>query len=452
MAIAASTNWDVRVDGSDDNGGGFDIASAGTNYVKQTAAQLTVTDAGATGTTNLSSATGGFTSAMVGNIVNVVGQGRRQITAFVNANNVTCDAAWGTFSGATAKVGGALLSPALALGSKVVGNTIHIKKGVSSFIISSTSSNVAGGRLTISGANTNVIGYENDWLDFGAPPTIEVASTGVTSIDMVTFGDSSISKSIANVILDGQNKTGIRAVLGNAHAAVYGVEAKNCPNGAFNTVGLLVSFISRDCGSSSVSPINNCRIHAFGRCIGQHRWYFMNYGGAAIYCTAERPAGGSISAHAFAHDGDALLLHCTAWNFNSFAGFQMGARSSCCINCHAENAGSTSIGYTSAASQTAPAFQRLLNVATYNSTTNTSFSTNYLALLTNLITLSAAGLVDPANGDFRPNSDAGGGALLRSAGFQTMPGGGGPGYPDVGTMQALASGGYPRSRLTGGGA
>lgn len=68
----------VRCDGADTNGGGYDatIPSAGTDYSDQAAAQLALTDLQclvATDATRktIQSVTGGFTSAMIGNSVNV---------------------------------------------------------------------------------------------------------------------------------------------------------------------------------------------------------------------------------------------------------------------------------------------------------------------------------------------------------------------------------------------
>ena len=66
-------NWNIQQDGDDNNGGGYRTTDPNTDYSLQTSAQLTVTD-GATsgiGVTTLTSATGGFTSAMVGNVVHI---------------------------------------------------------------------------------------------------------------------------------------------------------------------------------------------------------------------------------------------------------------------------------------------------------------------------------------------------------------------------------------------
>ena len=73
MAITADAQWWIRTDGNDLNGAGFDstIGGYGTNYSDQATAQLTLTDLATSGagSTTLTSATGGFTSAMVGNAI-----------------------------------------------------------------------------------------------------------------------------------------------------------------------------------------------------------------------------------------------------------------------------------------------------------------------------------------------------------------------------------------------
>lgn len=120
--------WRVRTDGSVNNGGGY--SDGGTDYSQQAAPQLTVSDAASSSTTNLNSVTGGFTSAMIGNVVNVIGQGRRLIVAFVDTNNVTCDVAWGTFSGATANVGGGLSGPEDGNLSYAPNDIVYIEGGI----------------------------------------------------------------------------------------------------------------------------------------------------------------------------------------------------------------------------------------------------------------------------------------------------------------------------------
>jgi hypothetical protein len=139
MAINASAYWRVRIGGADTNGGGFDpnIVGAGTDYTEQDTPQLTVTDlAAASGSPNVSSATGGFTAAMIGNAVSVSGgtgwttAARYFITAVTDSNNAVLDraASAGAASGGTCRVGGALATVYLLTSSyAVAGNTIYIR-------------------------------------------------------------------------------------------------------------------------------------------------------------------------------------------------------------------------------------------------------------------------------------------------------------------------------------
>ena len=81
------------------NGGGFNstAVSAGTDYSTQDAAQLALTDlANLSASTTLTSVTGGFTAAMVGNIIHIASgtnfiAGWYEITAYTDTNTVTID-------------------------------------------------------------------------------------------------------------------------------------------------------------------------------------------------------------------------------------------------------------------------------------------------------------------------------------------------------------------------
>ncbi len=109
MAISAATNWYIRAAGDELNGGGYDstISGAGTNYCDQDAAQLSLTDVVTVGTTTVTSVTGGFTSAMIGNCIRIAGDAYYFITARASTNSITVDRATGTGTGQNARVGGA---------------------------------------------------------------------------------------------------------------------------------------------------------------------------------------------------------------------------------------------------------------------------------------------------------------------------------------------------------
>lgn len=111
------TNWYIRAGGAETNGGGFDsyVTNAGTNYADQDAAQLSLTDLATVGVSaNVSSVTGGFTAAMIGNVARIASGTNFTadyyvITAVADTNNATLDRNCATGAGVSGvcKIGGA---------------------------------------------------------------------------------------------------------------------------------------------------------------------------------------------------------------------------------------------------------------------------------------------------------------------------------------------------------
>lgn len=118
-ALPATTVWEIRTDGSPTNGGGYKSNAGTTDYSQQAAAQLSVSDAACTtGGTTVTSATGGFTAAMVGNICYLSGThfttGWYEITAYSDGNTISVDrdpTDGSNGSSGTCNVGGALKCP-----------------------------------------------------------------------------------------------------------------------------------------------------------------------------------------------------------------------------------------------------------------------------------------------------------------------------------------------------
>jgi len=142
MALSAETFWRVRVDGSDTLCSGcFDpsVSGAGTDYTEQTSAQLALTDlASTTPYTTITSATGGFTAAMIGNGIYIASgtgftAGRYIITGVTNTNTATIDRACAaaSASGGVAYLGGALATPwvikTIAPFTANYGNVVYIR-------------------------------------------------------------------------------------------------------------------------------------------------------------------------------------------------------------------------------------------------------------------------------------------------------------------------------------
>lgn len=168
MTIPSTAIWEIDSNGDNaNNGGGFDSASGGTDYSQQPSAQLTLTDGSnlTTSGTTLTSTTGGFTSAMVGNALYVssgtnANTGYYFITAFTDTNTVTIDRAIhdGTdASGINLKVGGAIPVPTDELfNSFVGGNKCYIKGAVSYSLpaISASSAGTSTSMIKIEGYGT----------------------------------------------------------------------------------------------------------------------------------------------------------------------------------------------------------------------------------------------------------------------------------------------------------
>lgn len=138
MAVNATAVWRVRIGGNDLNGGAFDpaIVGAGTDYTEQDAAQLILTDVTTSAASAIiSSATGGFTSAMIGNAVRIASgtnftAGTYFIVAVSSSNSATLDRNCTTAAGSSGalRVGGAkaTISEPTARGA-VTGNVVMIR-------------------------------------------------------------------------------------------------------------------------------------------------------------------------------------------------------------------------------------------------------------------------------------------------------------------------------------
>lgn len=135
MAVNETAVFRVRTGGSNTNGGGYDpgISGAGTDYSQQDAAQLgPLTDIVCAASTTVTSVTGGFTSAMIGNAIWITGGGATAgayfITARADTNTITVDRTPGTVTAGTGRVGGAWASPVVNMSST------HIQPGVTIYV------------------------------------------------------------------------------------------------------------------------------------------------------------------------------------------------------------------------------------------------------------------------------------------------------------------------------
>ena len=181
MAFSAATEWEVRTTGATDNGGGFQVGSTGTDYSQQDSPQVTYTDLVIDGATNtkLTSAANPFTSAHVGNIINITsGTGftvqRVQIVS-VAAGAATCDKSCGTLgsTGGNGKLGGGLTTIAAAFALCVAQNTVWVKAGTYTLI--------AVAAVTVS---VSLRGYSATHGDNSTKPLITTATDSTPLLDL----------------------------------------------------------------------------------------------------------------------------------------------------------------------------------------------------------------------------------------------------------------------------
>lgn len=451
MALSASTVWEIQTGGSDTNGGGY--VSGGTDWSQQASPQYSVTDGVSAGTTTIISATAAFGTDVVGNIMYVAGgtgsitAGWYQITARTNSTTITVDRSTGLTAGTgvTLKIGGALASPGQACANAASGNALWLKAGT--YSISSTSNNVSGGRITTPNgtgntADARIIAYTTTRGDGVGFATLQVASSGVTSITVITPGSDCY---LEGIDVDGQSKSAIQGFNSSNGAVVF----QRCK--------------ARNCTANGMQAGNNwliigCLFTGNGGTVGTHFSLRLGSGAAkAIRCEA---TGNTVDG--FGIDSGTLVIDSISWgNTGTARGFNLLSTASSAINCTAygngsdgflfggSNGGNVCINCVSTGNggwgfNQGSSFTNtfLSNCAATTNTSGTKVGTLVAANVTGFVTLSADPFVSAASGNFALNATAGGGAGCRAAGIPgAFPGGTTTGYADIGAAQHADAGG-----------
>ncbi len=388
MAISASGVWEVRTTGSDSYGGVFDtgVTGYGTDYTQQNAPILALTDVVTTSASaTVTSVTGGFTSAMIGNGFNIAGT-MYVITAVASTTSVTVDRAVTT--GATAQVGnvgGACASPGYVSGqyTATIGNIIWIKAGT--YNITSATPGISGGTFNQITLSADIIGYNVTRGDSPLPTSGNQPDLVVSAGINTTILEPGTSGTINFIKIDG--------TLATTGTAIY-INFGNCVS---------ISFCE------SILPSTNTGINIYGFSMG---CYAHGGGGIGFKNTSTwSVAQGITSTNAIGFSSQAS--HCIA--VGCYYGFE-GQSDSCiayngnygfanahCINCYAE--GCTLKGFSSS-EKGSP----LINCASFN-TTNA-----WVGPMVNFQTLTVSGVVNAAGNNFAPASS---GKLVNTA-FSTL--------------------------------
>jgi hypothetical protein len=438
--IPANTQWNLRTDGVDTNGGGFVTGGSGTDRSQQAAAFCTSADLATTGTA-ATSVLCPFSAASVGNIIQITAGGCTagfyQVVS-VAVVTATLDRTAGTSTGCTFALGGALLTPAKALAAVGAVNvaTVHVKSGTYTItaVLDITTSNPA-----------QMIweGYGTTYGDGGTPPLITTAtnSTKIWKVSASNPGGFTLRNiSMSNTagvrdngiyspttgpslgllldhcILDGFTT----AILGNFSTDyyiqglwVFDTEIKNSSaDGIFNegSTHIYYSYIHNNTGDGfEIAQQDNDSMHVI-----DHTVFASNGAAGFNYAAASSASRAVVSNSIFYLNGaDGIKLAATNTNIALM-----------------NNIFETNTGFgVNQTNNTTILFNRVN--AYFN---NSSGQRNGLPAGTGDITYTATAFVNPATPNFALNSTVGGGASLKAVGLfgiTTF----GTGSMDVGALQ-----------------
>lgn len=426
MGLSANTVFELEVGGADTNGGSFISTSTGTDYSRQTTAQIAVTNAVAAGTSTITSATASFNSTHVGNGVYLQGgtgslvAGWYQVSTFVNTTTVTLDRVVAAGTGITLNLGGAFASFGnLILAGWTTGHIAYILNSGTPFVITSASANVSGGWMSTTGAGA-VIGYTTNRTVSNTDAPAQV-NYGVSNIPAVTGTRGFTS----NLAFNGNGQT-LAGSVGGASITGY----LNCSWTAINLVQSGAIFIKCRATGNSVSIFAGTAIDCEAWANTATPFLNSNF----IRCLSYDNTGSTT--HGFSIAGIAnFALDCIAYG-NGGDGFLVSAVRNICESCHAEN--NAGWGYDFGAGS----FDVLANCSAYNNTLGT-FSTAVKQVINNFITITAGSVfTNAASADFSLNNIASRGALLRGTGSPSLyPRGLTASFPDIGVSQHQDTGG-----------
>jgi hypothetical protein len=449
-AIAATAQWDVRTTGSDTNGGCFDpgVTSPGTDFSQQDTAQVAFTDLVIGGTTTqLTSAANPFTSASVGNCINITAGtgftvGRYNVRS-VASGVATMDRSVGTAAstGGTGNLGGSMASPLTAMAAIVSQNTVWLKAGTYTVTAAITNTSGASGSLigysaahgdnlsgTIITTATNSInlinvtgGTVNFWFH-----NIAMSSTASTQGEGIVSLSSSLNLAVSNCTLTGFGGYGIDG-FNNGTASAY---LLNTAILGTHGTGLRVNATTLIIQDSVVS--------------GSAGFNLQMAGGTSVISRSLIVGSGRDGIVAFGIAGVLTIVDSTIAN-NAEAGVNLGndiqwaAIPFSFVSQNNIIYGNGTFGIRAII----PATPSVADSYTRNNAYGSNPSGNLSGLPSGVgdVTLTANPFTNSGAGDYSLNSTAGGGALLKGTGYPGLfPNGTTTGHLDIGPVQSAGGG------------
>ncbi len=410
----------------------------GIDYSRSTTPRISYTDMVIGGTTTqFTSVLSPVGKNLVGNVVSVtsgvnVTVQRVQVVS-TSGTTATCDKSLGTAAAVgVGGLGGCLLSPGLAGSVVAAGNDVFIKSGT--YDLSSTS-NVSGGRITHTPNGTlsnpsRWVGYQTLRGDNGTKPLLRCGAGTMQSFTVT--GDF---VHVVNLEFDGNSQTTVEAIRSDG----TNLYVKNCKFTGLTSHAIRVNTGTQnrilDCDFVSCSG-TACVLGVTGMTTKIVGCTARSCTAAACFSSvmASRCAAvNSVKGFTGGASG-AEWENCLAYG-NSSDGFDFGATAGIAINCLSY--GNTDRGYEGSATNAGTAY--LINCAGGGNGANYDEAEYPVPSVENFITLTVDPFTNAAGLDFTLNNTAGGGAMLRAAGYpSTLPGLSGINYPDVGAFQSQA--------------
>lgn len=461
--LPSTAEWEVRTTGADTNGGFFSSARSGTDYSQQDAAQIAVTDAVTDGTATITSATANFPTNLPGNGCYTAG-GTGSITAawyeVVTRNSstsITVDRSTGLTAGTgvTLNCGGALATIQKGLDKMVQENTVWIK--ATTWTITTTLTTLDGnGEFKIRGYNSThgdrstkplITTATNSTTIFTVTPTtsgiyrfdnLSLSNTATTRDVGIKAVSSYATINVSDMVFDGFTHGILADGSTVGHSLGVGIvssEFKNCSLSAatitytgMNTHGNYLHDLTKDGFVGSLT--NQSSSHVFN--------IFANIGRYAVY----HPNGSAsigVSNNTFYTVG-------TTFTGNPFPNIAVGnsIRAATVVNnVFYGGSGASSNHYLGSDGCSADCIGEVVARNNAYDSVGIGPAPRYIAIGDQSLT--ADPFTNAASGDFKPNSTAGGGVLLKSNAFPgTFPGGTSIGSFDIGAVQTGSSGGGQR--------
>lgn len=435
MALSNLVNWEVRTTGNDTNGGGFHIGASGTDWSQQTSPQYSVTDGVTAGTTTITSVSASFGTDVVGNIIYVSG-GTGSITGAwyeiisrTNSTTIVVDRSTGLSvgTGATLKIGGALLTPQQGLTNLTADQVLWIKTGTYT-ITSALTMSVSASNLA-----TRVFGYGTSRGDTGMATISQTAAAKGILANQNGF-------QFSNLILDGTS-TGTLGF--DASSASFGgisnCTIKNWTAGGLSMGGNYFATNVEVASTTGATACINANGQKFSYCYIHNNSVGINDGSSTYdHCIISNNTGYGISSNGFIQLTNCLCYGNTGDGITLQSIYSPVLGTTIKNNIFAKNGGYGINGSGGAQ----PSLTKFPNIDYNGFWSNTSGAMNNISNYGNSVLITGSSptndpFVNDGSGNFALNSTAGAGALLQNAGFPGSVIGLGTtvGYEDIGPFR-----------------